>query len=96
MKIMALEHARAGARRAHQAALLKEEARAVWNLAQAGVIREIYFRLDEPAAVIILEAPSVGNPQDILGRLPLVQAGLIEFDLIGLRPYPGYERLFAK
>ena len=29
-----------------------------------------------------------------LGALPLVKAGLIEFELIPLRPYPGLERLF--
>lgn len=30
----------------------------------------------------------------MLAELPLVQAGLTEFDVIGLRPYPGFERLF--
>jgi hypothetical protein len=32
----------------------------------------------------------------ILAQLPLVQAGLIEFELIELQPYPGYARLFTK
>jgi muconolactone delta-isomerase len=95
MKIIALEHERAGAWPADNAARLEDEARAVWHLAQAGVVREIFFRQDRPQAVIVLEAESVEAAQDILARLPLVQAGLIEFEVIGLRPYPGYARLFA-
>jgi len=30
-----------------------------------------------------------------LDSLPLVQAGLIRFELIPLSPYPGFARLFA-
>ncbi len=30
-----------------------------------------------------------------IARLPYVEHGLIEFDLIGLRPYPGLSRLFC-
>ena len=59
-------------------------------------MREIYFRDDRPQTVIILEAESVGEAQDILVRLPLAMAGLIEFEVIGLQPYPGYARLFTK
>jgi hypothetical protein len=95
VRIRALEQERAHQRDPESPSNLNDEARAVWNLAQAGVVREIYFRDDRPQAVIILEAGSVEEAQRILARLPLVEAGLIEFGVIGLRPYPGYARLFA-
>ena len=57
MKILALEKAGGSVPAAEYAPYLEDEARAVWNL---------------------------------------VQAGLIEFELIELQPYPGYARLFTK
>ena len=33
--------------------------------------------------------------RQILAQLPLVQAGLIEFEIIPLVPYDGFERLFG-
>jgi predicted aconitase with swiveling domain len=60
----------------------------------SGVIREIHFREDRSQAVILLEAESTAQGQAVLGQLPLVKAGLIEFEVIGLRPYPGFARLF--
>jgi hypothetical protein len=42
----------------------------------------------------LLEAGSTAQAQAVLARLPLVKAGLTEFDVIGLRPYPGFARLF--
>ena len=95
MRIIALERERRTVPAADYAPHLDTEARAIWKLAQAGIVREIYFRDDRPQAVIMLEAPSIDAARDILSRLPLVQAGLIEFEVIGLRPYPGYARLFA-
>jgi hypothetical protein len=95
MKVIALEHGQPGATSTGNGALLEKEARAIWDLTQAGLVREIYFRSDTSAAVIVLEAASVDDARDILSRLPLVRDGRIEFEVIGLRPYPGYERLFA-
>jgi hypothetical protein len=34
--------------------------------------------------------------QRLLETLPLVQAGLITFEVIPLIPYPGFERLFGE
>ena len=95
MKILALEEDIANEASADPAALLLAEARAVWKLVQAGTIREIYFREGPSQAVIILEAESRAEAEAILARLPLVQAGRTRFQVIGLRPYPGFARLFA-
>ena len=76
--------------------LLREEAARAWELHQAGVIRELYFRADRQAAVLVLECDSVDTARSALGTLPLVSAGLIRFDVIPLAAYPGFVRLFAR
>ncbi len=95
MKILALEHDRPGASAVDSASLLQAEARAVWGLMQAGIVREIYFREGARRAVLILEAGSVTAAQETLAHLPLVKAGRTEFECIGLQAYPGFSRLFA-
>jgi hypothetical protein len=77
------------------AAAARAEARRVWELYQAGVIREISFRTDRQAAVILLEAADEGAARAALATLPYVQAGVLAFEVIGLRPYDGWARLFA-
>lgn len=75
--------------------LLRAEAQRAWELYQAGVVRELYFRADRPEAVIILECTTVEDAAAALDSLPLVQAGLVAFDLIPLKAYPGFARLFV-
>ena len=58
------------------------------------MIRELYFRVDRPEAVLVLESDSLEDARAALATLPLVSQGLIDFDLIPLRPYPGFARLF--
>jgi len=74
----------------------KAEAARVWELYQAGVFRELYFRQDRPEAVLVLECTDVDEANQMLNTLPLVKAGLITFEVIPLRPYPGLARLFAE
>ncbi|HET7142643.1 MAG TPA: muconolactone Delta-isomerase family protein, partial [Anaerolineales bacterium] len=74
----------------------KAEARKVWDLHQAGIIRELYFHAEKNEAVLILECESVLKAHDMLTTLPFVQAGLISFEVIPLIAYSGFERLFVK
>ncbi|MBU2511371.1 superoxide dismutase [bacterium] len=74
---------------------LKAEAKRVWELQQLDLIREVYFRQDIPDAVIVLETSSTIEARKILNTLPLVEEKLIDFDIIPLKAYPGFERLFA-
>ena len=71
------------------------EARRAWDLQQAGTIRELFFRADESSAVLMLECSDVDEARRVLAELPLVAAGLIDFEVIPLRAYPGFARLFA-
>ena len=72
------------------------EARRVWELYQGDVLREVYFRADSPNGVLLFEAPDVAAARAAVDSLPLVAAGLIDFDLVPLKPYPGFARLFAQ
>jgi muconolactone delta-isomerase len=76
--------------------LKKAEAARVWELYQAGVFRELYFRQDRSDAVLVLECSDVAEANQVLNTLPLVREGLIAFDIIPLTPYPGFSRLFAQ
>lgn len=73
---------------------LEVEARKAWELQQEGFIREIYFRDDQATAVLVLEARNKEEAKKRLFELPLVRNGLIKFEIIPLRAYPGFERLF--
>jgi muconolactone delta-isomerase len=76
--------------------LKKAEAARVWELYQAGVFRELYFRQDRSDAVLVLECADLAEANQVLDTLPLVKEGLITFDIIPLIPYPGFSRLFTK
>lgn len=96
MKILALEHELPNATAEQFQQYASDEARKVWDLHQAGIIRELYFRADRNEAVLVLECASVIEAQEILAALPLVNAGLISFEIIPLKAYPGFARLFVK
>ena len=94
MKIIAIEKEIPGTLPEHYQPHLKHEAQLIFELQQKEFIREIYFRKDEASAVLILECDSVETAEQTLYELPLVKNKLITFDLIPLKPYPGYKRLF--
>lgn len=94
MKILALQKEVPGVPNDAYEPHLKDEAWRAWELHQSGVLRELYFRDDWPGAVLMLECDSVNAARDVLANLPLVSRGLIDFELIPLRPYPGFARLF--
>ncbi len=96
MKIIALERETPDTTTERFRPYLKAEAVRVWELYKTGQLREIYFRQDRNEAVLVLECADVEEARQLLETLPLVQAGLINFEVIPLIPYPGFERLFGK
>ncbi len=94
MRIIALEHECEGAQAGRFSELAEAEAAKVWELQQREFIREIYFRADERSAVLVLESPNVDQARQKLSELPFVAQGLIDFELVPLRPYTGFARLF--
>ena len=95
MKILALEKEVPGVPDEAYEPYLRAEALKAWELHQAGIVRELYFRADWPGAVLVLECADIVAAEAALSALPLVKQGLIRFDFIPLRAYPGFERLFS-
>jgi hypothetical protein len=95
MKIIALEKEMAGSRTLAFRKYAKAEAKALWQLYLEGIVREFYFRKEKNLAVLVLEVKTKQAAQKALRRLPFVKNKLIEFELIPLKPYPGFERLFT-
>ncbi len=77
-------------------AILKKEALRAWELYQEGIIRELYFRQDRNEAVLLLECSDLQEAHTALATLPLVSAGLIAFEVIPLKAYNGFARLFSE
>ncbi len=95
MKVLAIERELPGVTGADFDPHLAAEAARAWDLYQDDVIREIYFRADRREAVLVLECANIEQARQALETLPMVQNRLIDFDLIPLRPYPGFARLFG-
>jgi len=96
MKILAMGRDMPGLTSEDFAPHLKAEAARVWELYQEGVLREMYFRQDEPSAVLVLECLDAEEASAVLNTLPLVREALITFEIIPLKPYPGLSRLFSE
>jgi muconolactone delta-isomerase len=95
MKILALENELPGLIAADFQPHLQAEARRIWELQLSGAVREVYFTAGRHTAVLVLECGDAEAARQLLDSLPLVQAGLITFDVIPLVPYDGVARLFA-
>jgi len=77
-----------------QELLLKQEAKVLWDLQKNGIIRNIWFTKNSREAILILEAEDSKRAKNIIDTLPLVNKGLITYDVVELVAYDGYERLF--
>jgi len=96
MKIIAIEHELPNANPKEFQRFAIDEAHKAWELHQLGIIRELYFRADQSTAVLVLECESTEQAESILAELPFVSENLITFDLIPLKAYPGFARLFTQ
>ncbi len=94
MKILAIEKDAAGLDEVKLKNLLVPEAEHVWNLYKDGTVREIYFTQKDHRAVLILECEDEVTAEKILNTLPLVKENQIHFEIIPLKAYDGFERLF--
>jgi len=92
MKILAIEKEIKGAKWDKVGDLLKNEARHVFELYLSDSLREIYFT-ENKNAVLVLESEDKMVAKKLLNSFPLVKSGKIEFEIMELRPYNGYERL---
>jgi hypothetical protein len=95
VKVLAIGHARSGIRWEHIAPYVGEQARSVWERYEIDQVREFYLRADhQPGAVLILECDDVTEAERLVATLPMAEAGLLDFELIPLRPFMGFRELF--
>lgn len=92
MKILAIEKEAEGVKWDSLGDLLAQEAQHVFRLYLSDSLREIYFT-ENKNAVLILETDNKTTALKLLATLPLVQKRKIQFDIMELRPYTGYERI---
>jgi len=94
MKILALEYRLPGIAAERFTQHANAEALRIWELHQQGIICELHFRADRNEVVLTLECENVESARQALKTLPSGKEGLIYFELIPLREYTGFERLF--
>jgi muconolactone delta-isomerase len=95
VRILAIEKENSEAGGPDATPFLKEEARCVWELYRDGYLREIWFTATDRRAVLLLECSSEQEAIRLLSTLPLVRERCIAFDVVSLKPYSGFERLFG-
>jgi hypothetical protein len=95
MQILALSRRQPGVTGEQIAAHGAREAQASWALHKAGVIRSVHMCPERPGSMLVLDCESLDAARLHLQTLPMVQAGLIEFDLSRMLPYTAWESLFA-
>jgi hypothetical protein len=97
VKVLALGHAQTGIRWEHIAPYVGEEARSVWELYESDRVREFYLRADHrPGVVLVFESDDVREAERVVAALPMVKAGLLDFEVIPLRPYIGFRELLEE
>jgi hypothetical protein len=92
-RILAVDRLGAGVTRAAVDAYGAEEARHLWALIKAGVVREAHRRTDRPGAVLLLETAGVAEAFRVVGGFPLVRAGVVSYDLIPVGAFTGLDAL---
>lgn len=96
MQILAIETSLNSIDPARDRELLREEADRVWALQKESVLRDIWFTVRDHRAVLLLECAGEDEAKRQLATLPLVRAGLIAFEVMPLRAYDGFDRLFDR
>jgi hypothetical protein len=95
VKVLAIGHPRSGVRWEHIAPYVGEEARNMWERYEIDQVREFYLRADhQPGVVLVFECDDVTEAERLVAALPMVEAGLLDFEVIPLRPYMGFRELF--
>lgn len=96
MQILALNKPTPTATLEQLMAMVNQEAARGWELYKTGLYRQMYNRADTPGVILMLEAEDIATAQAALNTLPMVEAGLIEFDLIPLKPFEVFNVLLPR
>jgi hypothetical protein len=81
---------------AERDAILPKEVPATLRLYLEGVIEQMWFKLDAPGVVFLVNAESVDDAKAHVHGLPWGQAGLMDFDFIPIGPLAPLGMLIGK
>ena len=75
---------------------IRPEAMASWKLWESEMMRAVWYKADMSGAVMVLDAPSMKEIEEALDTLPMIHEGLLKPEIIPLKSYTGWDKLFAK
>lgn len=93
-KVLAIGKLQAPLTPEQRAAIMPREVPDTVQLYLDGGIDQFYSRQDGKGPLFVLNANSTEAAQELMNKLPLVQAGLLEFDFIELGPLRPLRLLF--
>ncbi|HEY0801365.1 MAG TPA: hypothetical protein VGD54_11015 [Steroidobacteraceae bacterium] len=96
MKVLAILDLAPGVQLETVRAQLEGEIKCSWGLYASGALREVYATAIATRVVFVLESENQSAAEKNLRLLPLVAAGLFKIELIELRPFVNWSRLFAQ
>ena len=94
MQILALSRRLPGTTDAQLAPLAQVEAAAAFALYAGGAFRSMHLLPERTGAMVVLECASVEEARLVMATLPMVKAGLIDFDYSRMLPYTNFKALF--
>ncbi|MGD0107496.1 MAG: hypothetical protein ABSC06_26175 [Rhodopila sp.] len=72
------------------------EVKSVWDGYASGSLREIYFSPTPLVITLIYELPDIAAVHSALDGLPMIEAGLLERNVVQLGPFLQFHTLFDK
>lgn len=94
MRVLAIGTYRTGASPDAIAATLGQELLVEWKLEKADQLRQVHSRTDQPGTIFFMEVQSLDDARKTLATLPLVDKGLIDFQVIPYSHYQDYGHVF--
>jgi muconolactone delta-isomerase len=75
--------------------LMKPEAAKAWDMMASGALRSIHFIKGPVGAVLLFEVSDEKEVEVRVSQLPLVEAGLVNVEVLPLTPFTGFAALFS-
>lgn len=72
------------------------EADRAWKFYASEQIRQMYYIADMSGAVMLWEGEDVESVTQEAQKLPMFKEGILELEILPLKPYTGYASLFAQ
>lgn len=94
MQILALSRRLPGVSDAQLTPLATAAAAAAFALYAEGSFRSMHLLPDRPGAMVVPECADLDQARQVMAGLPMVKAGLIDFDYSRMLPYTAVASLF--